>query len=134
MKVLISILIVVAVIFVAWKTWEYWDRVQTQKEAAEQAAKRPVDPRSLDGMDYRLEPSLQEVMDRKDPQALKAWLDRYRPVLKDPRLAWIELDYVLMVAPQNPVEAKRVYRAVKQRTPTNSPVYRRVKELEKTYD
>ncbi len=61
-------------------------------------------------------------------------MDKYRKVAKDPRLAWIELDYVQLVAPKNPGEAKRVFADVKQRTPPESPVYKRVKELEKTYE
>ena len=134
MKALISILILLAVIFTVWKTWEYWDKVQSERDQAERAAKRQIDPRSLPGMEYKFEQSLQEAMDKKDPVELKAWLDRYHSVVKDPRLAWIELDYVLLVAPKDPLEAKRVYRAVKERIPTDSRVYKRVKALEKTYD
>ena len=32
------------------------------------------------------------------------------------------------------VEAKKVFAEVKARTPENSPVYRRIKDLEKTYE
>ena len=135
MKAMISILIVLVLILVVWKTWEYWERVEANKERTEREAKKIGDPHSLSGLEWKFEESLQKAMDKKDPSALKEWLDRYGKVAQDPRLAWIELDYVVLVAPQNPIEAKRVFHAVKERTiDTASPVYKRLKALEKTYD
>jgi hypothetical protein len=131
MKALISILIVLLFIFTVWKLWEYWERVEANKE---REARQEAAPPNLGNLEYTLQTSLRDVMSKKDPAALKAWLDRNRRQIQDPRLAWIELDYVIMVAPQNPAEAKRVYREVKERTLPDSPVYKRVKELEKTYD
>ena len=49
------------------------------------------------------------------------------------RLAEIELDYVVLIGSTNPQEARRLFTVVKQRTSTNSPVFPRVKRLEKTY-
>ena len=54
--------------------------------------------------------------------------------IKDPRLAWIELDYALKVAPSNPLEAKRVFAELRDRTTPQSPIYPRVKALEKTME
>jgi hypothetical protein len=54
--------------------------------------------------------------------------------VKDPRLAWIELDYVLMITKDDPVQAKRVFQDVKQRTPPESKIYPRIKSLEKNYE
>jgi hypothetical protein len=132
MKALTSILILFILIFGVWKVWDYWDRVSTERELAEEKAKKPLDPRSLPGMDFKLEQSLADAQ-KKGADGLKAWLDGYRKAVKDPRLALIELDYVVLVAPQNPGEAKKVFTSVKERTPPESPVYKRVKELEKTY-
>ena len=53
--------------------------------------------------------------------------------MSDPRLAAIELDYIVLISSTNPQESRRLFSLVKQRTPTNSPVYPRVKRLEKTY-
>jgi hypothetical protein len=53
--------------------------------------------------------------------------------VSDPRLAAIELDYIVLIGSTNPQEARRLFTAVKQRTPPNSPIYERVKRLEKTY-
>jgi hypothetical protein len=133
MKALTSILIIVAIFFTVWKVWEYWDKVSTEREIAEEKAKKPLDPNSLPGLDYKLEQPLREAQ-ANGADGLKDWLEKYRKVAKDPRLAWIELDYVQLVAPKNPGEAKKVFAAVKQRTPPESPVYKRVKELEPTYD
>ena len=52
----------------------------------------------------------------------------------DPRRAWIQLDYVVEVSREDPSEAKRVFKNVKDRTPPSSPVYSRIKSLEKTYE
>ena len=64
---------------------------------------------------------------------MRNWLKAYRPYLSDPRLAAIELDYVVLVGASDLKEARQIFAAVKQRTPTNSPVYPRIKQLEKTY-
>ena len=45
-----------------------------------------------------------------------------------------EPDYAVDIAQKDPTEAKKIYEDVKARTPTNSLVYPRVKELEKTYE
>jgi hypothetical protein len=135
-KTLIGILIVLAVIFFGWRVYDYWVGVDTEREAREQARRPPpVVPERLEGLPSQLEPSLQEAQ-KKGAAGLKAWLDQYKrsPLVKDPRLAWIELDYVVGIAAENPLEAKRVFSEVKKRTPPESPVYPRIKDLEKTYE
>jgi hypothetical protein len=134
MKALTSILIIVLVVFVFYKVWDYWDRVSKEKELAVQREKKPFNPSSLSGMEYKFETSLMEAMNKNDADVLKSWLTQHRTVLKDPRLAWIELDYVQLVTPRNPLEAKKVFAAVKARIEEDSPVYKRVKSLEKTYE
>ncbi len=136
MKALIGILVVLAVIFLGWRMYDYWVGVDTEREARERAKlPPPVVPERLEGLPSQLEPSLQEAQ-KKGAAGLKSWLDQYKrsPLVKDPRLAWIELDYVVGVAAENPIEAKRVFSEVKKRTPPESPVYPRIKELEKTYE
>jgi hypothetical protein len=65
---------------------------------------------------------------------LKDFLSTYGNTVNDPRLAAIELDYAVLVAPSNPSEARRVFAKVKGRLQENSPVYDRMKRLEKTYE
>ncbi len=131
MKALISIFIIVIVCLGAYKLWEYYDRVGREREATEAA--RNVSDESLAGLPSQLEPSLKKAK-AEGPKALKQWLDTYKrsPLVKDPRLAAIELDYVLLV--KDPVEARRVFAEVKKRTLPDSPLYPRIQALAKTYE
>ncbi len=133
MKIAITILIVAVVGFGAYKLWEYWDTTEQQKTVV--APNQSVQPQSLPGLPNQLEPKLQEAQS-KGPAALKEFIDTIKksPLVKDPRLAWIELDYVMMIAAKDPGEAKRIFAKVKDRTPQNSPVYPRVKSLEKSFE
>ena len=73
---------------------------------------------------------------RGGPAVFKRFIDSCKlyPDVKDPRLAWMELDYVVMVSATDPIEAKKIFREVKKRTPTDSPIYPRIKSLESTYE
>ena len=134
MKVLISILIVLAVIFTGYKLVVYYDEVENEKAKADQAAKAEVRPESLEGLPSQYEKFLREAQ-AKGAGPFKEWIDQAKQagLVRDPRLAWIELDYVLMIVLENPVEAKKVFNAVKGRVPEHSPVYPRIKSLEKTF-
>ena len=135
MKALIAILAVVAAIFLGWKLLDYWDEVGREREARQQAANAQVDPKSLPGLPYQLEGPLEEAQ-KKGAASLKDWLEKAKRSgqVKDPRLAWIELDYVLLISSKNPAEAKRVFSEVKQRMPPESPVYKKIKSLETTME
>jgi hypothetical protein len=130
MKVLISILIVIGVVLVGVKLFNYWEDVGTEKIAQQKAA--TVSPTSLAGLPQKLEASLQQAQ-QAGARDLKKWLEAHRREVQDPRLAWIELDYVVLMARENPVEAKRVFAEIRERIGSDSPVYQRVKDLEKTY-
>jgi hypothetical protein len=130
MKPLISILIIIGVIWVAVKLFNYWEDVGAEKVAQQKAA--AVIPTALAGLPPKLEASLQQAQ-QGGARDLKNWLNANRQEVQDPRLAWIELDYVVLVARENPEEAKQVFGAVKERIGSDSPVYQRVKDLEKTY-
>jgi len=137
MKALIVILLLVGLALGGWKIKEYYHKVSQEEEAKRQAAAVVnISPEQLPGLPYQLEPSLRQAQE-DGPKALKQWLETYRPspLVKDPRLAWIELDYVLMLR-NNPLEAKRVFAEVKGRIAPdpNSPVYRRIQVMEKTYE
>lgn len=134
MKVLISILIVLAVVFTGWKVFDYYRQVEGEKQGEGANSGLDVSPRSLPGLPKELERPLAEVT-KKGPGALKDWLEQAKAnnLIKDPRLAWVELDYVLMVVRENPVEAKRVFLSVQDRVDESSPVYPRVKSLEKSF-
>jgi len=127
MKPFIVIFIVVGIAFGGWKIWEYW-----KTKEAEESRRNEIPAKQLEGMSPRLEDSLAKAQ-AGGAKTLKAWLDAYGKSIQDPRLASIQLDYVLLVAREDPAEARRVFAEVKKRTPTSSPVYSRVKQLESTY-
>jgi len=130
MKPLIVIFIIVGVAFGGWKIWDYWK----SKEAEEAERNNPVvTPQQLPGLPYQLNDSLAKAQSGGS-KTLKAWLDAYGRSVQDPRLASIQLDYVLLIGRENPAEARRIFADVKKRTPSNSPVYPRVKQLESTYE
>lgn len=133
MTKLISILIIVAAVFVGYRLYLYWDKVQSERDIQEQRARRPLDPQQLPGMPFQLEDSL-KAAGKNGASGLGKWLNAYGSQLQDPRLAWIEMDYCVMLTLNNPNEAKRIFNAIKERTPTNSPVFPRVKQLERTFD
>jgi hypothetical protein len=133
MKILIALLIVLAVGFVGWKVYERWD--ETSREQDLKQAAGPADPRSIPGMDHRLENSLEEAQ-RGGAKGLGAWLDKNRrsPYLKDPRLAWIELDYAVLLSSEDPAQSRKIFAQVKERVPPDSPVFQRVQQLQKTFE
>jgi len=132
-KTLIIILIVVAVGLGAWQLFDYWQKVENEKDAdAKNAAAAVVTPESLSGLPYQYEASLKAAQ-QQGADALGNWLKLYGPAVQDPRKAWIQLDYVLLLTRQNPQEAKRVFNEVKDRTLPNSPVWPRIQSMEKSY-
>ncbi len=131
---LIAILVVVALLWVGWKLLEYWHQVQVdRKNQWKQKTAQVVTPESLPGMPYELQPSL-DAAEKEGPEALQNWLKTYSAYLQDPKKAWIELDYCVMIARENPTQAKNIFKSVKERTPTSSPVWPRIQELEKSYE
>ena len=97
-----------------------------------QAAVAAVAGESLQGLPYGLEQSLRAAQGQ-GAAGLRNWLKAYGQSVQDPRKAWIELDYCVLIAREDPAEAKRVFAGVKERTPATSPIFPRIKQLEKTY-
>ena len=65
---------------------------------------------------------------------MKEFLAAHAKEIKDPRLAWIQLDYVILAGTSDTGEARLVFRKVQGRLTSGSPVYSRMKQLEKTYE
>lgn len=137
MRQLIGILLILAAIWGGRALYGYWEQVKARKEAEDRGGLPPPTPAQagpsvLAGVPANLEASLQAAQ-RQGAAGLKNWLKMYRPYVSDPRLASVELDYIVLISSSSPQEARQMFAAVKQRTATNSPVYSRVKQLEKTY-
>jgi hypothetical protein len=130
MKALITFVLIAAV-YLFFRT--VYDSYKVRQQKEEQAAKGVYVPADgLEGMPPSFEPSLQAAQNQ-GAQALKNWLERYASQIQDPKLAAIQLDYVVLLSRSDPAEAKRIFRAVKQRISKNSPLYERVKRLDATY-
>ena len=134
MTKLITALIIVGVLFGVWELWVYYDKVDHEKEEdAHKAAASVVRGDQLQGLNYQLETGLQSAMD-KGAAGLKTWLAAHGNQVEDPRKAWIQLDYCVMISRDNLAEARRIFAEVKARTPNTSPVYKRVQELSRSYE
>ena len=136
MKVLLSILIVLIICVGGWKIWDHWQTVQAQQEAGLRREENVnLRPEEIPGLPYQLEPKLAEARSR-GAKTLKQFIDTWKgsPEVKDPRMAWIELDYVTMIAASDPLEAKKIFLDVKSRIKTNSMIYPRIRSLSKAYE
>lgn len=142
MQKLIGVVLIIAVLLGLKELHRYWEEVKT-KQAADQEAARSTLPGRADpslpastaipGLPASLEPSLARAK-QQGPAALKIWLDRNRHLVQDPRLADIELDYILLLGARNFTEAKALFAKVRARTPATSPIYPRVQQLQRHYE
>ena len=137
-KTLTIVIIVILLGIGGWNLYEYWTKVSDESRLTQQQADQAklavnFDPRSLPGLPEKLEGPL-AIAQQHGANSLRDWLKFYRKNIQDPRLAWIELDYCVVAATSDPVEAKRVFADVKERIPPTSPVYPRIKQLEKTFE
>jgi hypothetical protein len=133
MTKLISVFLIVLALFVGYRIFVYWEKVDSEEDIrqAEEAKRRNVDPNGLTGLPWDLTQSYNQVKD--DPAALRRWLKGNQERIKDPRLSWIQLDFVELIGRDSPNEAREIFNSVKPRIATNSPIYPRIQKLEKTF-
>ena len=133
MTKLITVFLIVLAVFVGYRIWVYYEKVADEQDLreAEEAKRRIVDPNGLTGLSWELTESYNQS--KSDPAALRKWLKATKGQVHDPRLAWIQLDFVEMIGRDSPNEAREVFNSVKPRIATNSPIYPRVQKLEKTF-
>jgi hypothetical protein len=134
MTKLISVLIIVLVVFLGYRLYVYWEKVESDQDLHEQQAAAKVIKRGdqLPGMPWELDQSLRAAQE-KGPEAMRQWIATYGSRVEDPRLAWIQLDYCMMIARSSPNDARQIYARVADRVPTNSPVYPRLQQLSSTF-
>jgi len=134
MTKLIAIVIVLLVLYGGWNLFLYYDRVKNEEATAKQEqAAAVVTEGQLSGVPQPLETSLAAAREQ-GAAGLTNWLKTYAQMIQDPRRAWIELDYVVLLSRSNPAEARRIFADVKQRTGPTSPVWQRIKQLQQTYE
>lgn len=138
MKALIAVFLVCIAVWVSKQLFRTYQKSEQQRmvNPTDQPAATPAPPTSssaaLPGLPPSLEASLANA-ERQGVTGLREWLRNYQTLVRDPRLAAIQLDYVVLISRQDPAEARRIFKEVKDRTPTFSPIYDRVKRLEKTF-
>lgn len=132
MKALITIAIFLGLYFLGKSIFGEYKNKEAKEQKAEAVAKGEITSDGLSGMPPQFEPSYLQAKSQ-GAAALKAWLERYHSYIQDPKLASIQLDYVVLVGRSNPAEAKRIFAAVKARTPKTSPIYNRVHQLNATF-
>jgi hypothetical protein len=131
----IAIGLTIIVLWVGWKIYDQWKSIKSEHPRT--AATETINPRNLPGIPDTMKDALENSLDkaqRHGATGLREWLKIYRQCVEDPRLAWIELDYCVLVARENPVEARKIFHDINERTPPTSPLYPRLKQLEKTYE
>jgi hypothetical protein len=135
MKQVLAILILLGAFLLVKELFLKYKAIEKSDPASERAdrkepARSPA--ATLPGLPQSLEAALQAA-EKRGAEGLKNFLNSYRSYIRDPRLASIELDYVTLVTLQDPAEARRVFKSVQERTPTFSPIYDRIKRLEKNF-
>ncbi len=134
MKFVITVIIIIGLSLGAWQIYQYWGKFKEQEAPPVSSGPAPISSgQELPGMPARLQGTL-DASQQRGAAGLRDFLTTYGKTIADPRLAWIQLDYVVLVAQSNPAEARKVFAQVKNRVAAGSPVYNRIKQLEKTYE
>ena len=134
MTKVISAIIIVVLLWGGWQMFFYWEKVKNQEDLQKkQEASETQLGDQLRGMPYQLEAGLRTAQEH-GAAGLKNFLKAYGTNIQDPRKAWIELDYCVLVSREDPSEARRVFKEVKSRTDSSSPVWPRIQRLQKTYE
>ena len=134
MTKIIAACIIIIALFGGWHLFLYWEKVRDDKEIKQkQQAATVVQGDQLPGLPDKLAPSL-DAAKRNGAAGLRIWLKNYGRLVQDPRKAWIELDYCVLVSHEDLPEARHVFAEVKARTPESSPVWPRIKDLQQVYE
>ncbi len=139
MKALIAILIVLAAVWAFMELVGFYDRTSRSNSPSEittpsaaTAISSPATGQSLPGLPPYLETSLAQAQ-TEGVEALGKWLKTWGRQVQDPRLAWIELDYVVLLNLKDRRAAIEKFNEVKARVPTDSPVHERILKLQPAY-
>lgn len=133
MTKLIWALIVAVVVFIGYRLYVSWEKAKGGGDDGKPHAPASVTPDSLTGLPPQLEPAYRAAKER-GATAFRTWFNANESKLGDPRKAWIELELCRAMTRENPAEAKNIFTRVKSRVPPASPVWPKVKELEKTFE
>jgi hypothetical protein len=132
-RFVLGAIVVIGLSIGGWQLYQYWGKFKDKEPEVAAAVAPEVSGDQLPGMAPKLQPILDAARQR-GATGLHDFLMMYGNTISDPRRAWIELDYVVLLAQSSPGQARQEFAKVKSRVPSSSPVYNRVKQLENTYD
>jgi hypothetical protein len=135
MKFVVGLIIVVGLSLGVYQFYQYYGKFQDKPPATASTAPAHVEVNGdqLPGLPPNLQGPLQDAQDH-GAAALKVFLKQHGREIQDPRRAWIELDYVVLAGATDLADARLVFGKVKARLTSDSPVYPRLQELQKTYE
>ena len=131
MNKLLWILLLVGLVWGVTKFAGYYNRVKKESER-DSRTEEVAAVSALPQLSPAVEQSLQQAS-AGGAASLKAWLDRFGPSIPEPRRSAIELDYVQLLARSDPAGARRKFQEVRAKVAADSPIYDRIKKLEKTF-
>jgi len=130
----IWVLIILVVGYIGYLLFQQWDKARLEHDSRKkEEAATMINGDSLPGMPPQLDSGYRSAKDH-GPVAFQTWFNSSERLLADPRKAWVELELCVAMARSSPAEAKKIFTNVKGRVPPSSPVWSRVKELEKTFE
>ena len=131
LKQILTVIFIAIAVYVGIKFSAYF---QKRLQEAEQKTEGPplYAPGKLPGLPAELEPAYEEAK-AHGLDGLREFLRQHRPEIEDPRLADIQMDYVVLVGRDNPAEARRVLDDIRQRLGPTSSAYKRFQQLQQVY-
>lgn len=137
MKALIVITIVFACVYGFLELVGFYRRTAEaeggQPTAHVTAGPTAVTGDSLPGLPPALETSLAQAQ-QQGAEELGKWLKTWSKQVQDPRLAWIELDYVVLLNLKDHKAARERFQQIKARIAPGSPVHDRLQKLDSAYE
>ncbi len=129
MKNFLVLLAVLIIAMAVWRAWDYYAHLNLEPGQGPTAGTG-----AFPHLDAKIQKALADARN-KGPASYKAALDRYKNLgwLSDPWLANYQLDYAVIIAINDPSEARKVFSEVAERTRPDSPVYPRVEQLRPTF-
>lgn len=133
MSKLIGVLIIVVGFYGFFQLLGLYNKTKLETDGPPKTQQAAAPANALPALSAPMEASLAQAKSQ-GADAMKDWLAANQASLRDPRKAAIELDYARLLVRSDPAGAKRLYQAVKARTPADSPVYDQVKSLGKLFE
>ena len=129
MKNFLCLVAAVVICIAVWKLLEYGNNLVS-------GAPPPTtnSPPTLPPQDPKIEEALADAR-KKGPAQFKNAINLYatKRKLKDPWLAQYQMDYMIMISINDPLEVTKIFQEIWSRTPADSPLQERLQALKKAF-